>query len=109
MSVKTDAIALALVAAALVGAAWYLKKKAGDAWAAVPSVVRDGADAAWTLGGAVVQAVTDPADMFGVSPGFWPGTNAGDAPIPKWEPTAPHLNPDDTVSNGSGGMNYNLF
>lgn len=100
MSLESDSVELLLIVGAVAGAIYYAKKKAGSL---IPQKVKDGADAAWQLAGLGKDMVLDPINIWGVAPGtFSDGT-------PKWTPTAPQNNPDDAVSNGAGGMNFNLF
>lgn len=105
MSIKEDVLALALVGVVIAAAVWYAKKKAGELSAAVPAVVKEGAEAFWTLSTAAAGVVADPLDGFGISPSGWPS----DPHVPKWNPTAPVYNQDDKVSNSDIGFNFNLF
>ena len=84
----------------------------------VPTVVKDGADAAAQLGKLGANIVTNPLDAFGVQPKVnsdgstaWdktvPWANmvyTGEAPQPDF-----YLSSEDPVSNNSTGMNFNLF
>lgn len=85
-------------------AIYYGAKKLGSGIsAAIPQVVKDGAEAAGQLGGLGVNIVTNPLDAFGVSPKT--DTNGAAA----WTPTTPQSNVNDPVSNNDSGMNFNLF
>lgn len=88
---------------------------------AIPQVVKDGAQATWTLGNYAAHGIADPLDAFGISPSIMPdGT-------PAWQPTTPWAEPaftsyhdpvygdlssqytSDPVSNNNAGINFNYF
>lgn len=69
----------------------------------LPPVIKEGFEAAGILGGLAYDAITEPLDTFGISP----GNNVYG--VPKWKPTAPWLNDMDVVSNNESGINWNLF
>lgn len=71
--------------------------------AAIPQVVKDGAQAVGALGGLAVNIVTDPLDAFGIVP-----ADAGTSKQ-KWVRVNPWDNPNDPVSNNDNGINYNYF
>jgi hypothetical protein len=100
MSIKGDIIAVGVAAAVVFVAAWVIKNKLAGM---VPDVVKEGAEAAAQLGGLAWHAVSSPLDAFGVRPGADAYGSAN------WTPTVPWENPDDVVSNGAGGINWNLF
>lgn len=93
---RGDFIMLGVVAVAVVGAAYYAKKKIGSM---IPPVVQDGVQAAGLIGSNFANMLTDPLDAFGVRP---PVNNV-------WVITTPWENQNDPVSNNSTGMNFNYF
>lgn len=101
---RDDAIIAGAVIIIGIAGAWWAKNKAGELWKAVPEPVREGVEATGVMLGAAGDIALHPLDGFGVTPGFWQ-----DGSGPKWTPTTPQANPDDAVSNGQGGMNFNLF
>ena len=100
MSLKEDAVVLGIGAVVVVGLLWYAKNKVG---AFIPSAVKEGAEAFGVLTYNLADTVLHPLNGFGIEAGtFKDGT-------PKFETTAPWDNANDVVSNGAGGMNFNLF
>jgi hypothetical protein len=87
--------------------------------AAVPQVVKDGAEAVGQLGQLGANIVTNPLDAFGVQPKV--GSDGSTA----WEKTVPWANmvyssdiptpefssmsSEDPVSNNASGINFNYF
>ena len=66
MAIKDDAFFLTVGVVLLVGASWYAKNKIT---AAIPQVVKDGAQAAGQMAMLAGNMVVSPLDTFGVSPG----------------------------------------
>lgn len=125
MKISGDMAVKLALGAALVGVVGYalyrIKGGLGALGAAVPQVVKDGADATWQLGKLGAHIVTDPLDAFGVTPTDKNGQTT-------WEKTAPWASPvrssyhdpvygdalppdstNDPVSNNAAGVNWNLF
>lgn len=96
MTLKEDVIAFGILAAAVVGLAWWAKNKIG---AAIPQVVKDGTQAVGVLAGEAVNGIVHPLETFGVSP---PASGA-------WGVGAPSGNTNDPVTNSDSGINFNLF
>ncbi len=93
---RGDFIMLGVVAVAVVGAAYYAKKKIGGL---IPPVVQDGVQATGMIGSNFIHMLTDPLDAFGIRP---PVNNV-------WVITTPWENTNDPVSNNSSGINFNYF
>lgn len=98
--IKEDAVILLVAGVGIVGAAWYIKNKLS---AAVPQVVKDGAEAAGVLFWEGSKIAADPLDGFGIRPGTLPNGQK------KWQPTVPWENRDAPVSNNDAGINFNYF
>lgn len=62
MSIKSDAVTVAVVALVLVGAAWYIKKKVGDVAAGVGDSISQAWDGAATYATGAVTAYGDYID-----------------------------------------------
>lgn len=103
MTLKENAIVLALLVAGGVGAAWYLRRQvSGAVDAYVPKVVQEGFGAAYYLGTQAVDTILHPLNAFGISPGNFPNG------APKYAITVPHES-GDIVSDNDLGVNFNYF
>lgn len=94
-----------LIVGAVVALGGYLlyRKLAGVVSAAIPPVVKEGAQATTTLATEAVNIAAHPLDAFGVSPAM----SAGNTPI--WTPTVPWNNPDNPVSDNPAGIDFSQF
>lgn len=92
-----------VTAVALVGGYLLYKKAAAAISAAIPPVVKEGAEATGILATQGAHLIANPFDAFGLEAANYVNGK------PYWERAAPQDNPADVVSNAPGGINFNLF
>ena len=93
---KADAVRYAILAAVVIGAAWYAKKKIGNIGFYVPEAVSEGTEAGYLLLTEAVDAVLHPLDAFGISP------KVDEKGQTAWEKTVPWNEPADPMVTDSG-------